>query len=284
MRSGRPSTVRDRVLARERRGFFPLTSRRDRARASVSSAAARILRLHWNSAGARGRRRRTNHMAGGTTLGERIANEGGRAAEVVQLLVPKIEWPDSVALSGHDGNWDALMGTYSRLSPSAEPFSATVHGAPRYELELARPFQHPWRSHEFYTRVHLVHRAGGHWTIGPAFDTNSGLLGDKILNRGWIRTVRPAAAVALPGRGTRWRYLGVPRLGVLGLHGRLEIASYVEDPSVWLDTQASPTCVATAVPTGRAAASAAGGSAAEDDVHSCPAPATRVTRAISQRM
>ena len=109
------------------------------------------------------------------------------------------------------------------------------HGAPRYELVLKTPFEHPWRRTESYRCVQLVYRQGGHWTIGPPFDTNSGVLGAKLLNRGWIRTARPAAAGALPDRGAQWSYLSKPRFGRLGLHGKLELVPYIIERAMWLN-------------------------------------------------
>ena len=87
-----------------------------------------------------------------------------------------------------------------------------------------------------YRRVQLVYRAGGHWTIGPPFDTHSGRLGMKLLNRGWIRTARTIAPGALPERGVQWSYLSKPRFGRLGLHGKLELVPYIMERAMWLNS------------------------------------------------
>jgi len=113
---------------------------------------------------------------------------------------------------------------------------APSNGAPRYELQLTRPFHHPWRRFEFYRRVQLVLRATGHWTIGPPFDSHSGWLGSRLLNRGWVRSALPSAPGALPTRSAQWKYLSKPRFGRLGMYGKLELVPYIIERAMWLNS------------------------------------------------
>lgn len=151
-------------------------------------------------------------------------------------LLSGVCWPDSVHFAGHDSYWKDLMGEYRRITGARDTAFSTSHGAPRYALQLRhQSFQHPWRTAEQYSRVHLVYRADGHWTIGPVGDAQSGRRGDNLFNRGWIRTVRSSAPGSLPGRGESWSYLGKPRFGRLGLQGKLELVPYVIERAMWLN-------------------------------------------------